>query len=85
MNDSLDNNNSQKQHEGGKNQHHRGCGSGMCCYGMCGRGHRNFWAWFLILFGGYFLAKDLGLLPSDFSLWPLFLLGMGGWMLMKKR
>jgi len=52
---------------------------------MCGQKSRNFWAWLLIIFGGYLLAKDLGIIPADFSLLPLFLLGLGGWMLVKKR
>ncbi len=33
--------------------------------------------WFLVGFGVYFLLKDLGVIPSDFPLWQLILIGVG--------
>lgn len=38
---------------------------------------------FLIIIGGYYLARNLGFIPSDFPFWPILLLIFGVYLLMK--
>ena len=51
----------------------------FCC-NSSGKG----FAVFLILLGAFFIARDLDWIPTDVSIWPILLLGLGLYYLMRK-
>jgi len=52
----------------------------MCC--CC---HGRGFAVLLIIFGGFFLLRDLEVIPSGISFWAVALLGFGVYILMNKN
>lgn len=52
---------------------------GLCCHS----GGSGF-AIFLILLGAFFIARDLDWIPTDVSIWPILLLGLGLYFLLKR-
>ena len=51
-----------------------------CC---CGNGS-NFWGWFLLIVGGYFLATAMGWIP-EIPFWPIVLILVGVYLLIKNQ
>ena len=47
------------------------CGSPVC------------WGIFLVLIGGFAIAKSKGWIPSDTSIWPWIFIGVGAYLLIK--
>jgi len=43
------------------------------------------WGLFLIVFGLYFLARDLGWVTIDFPLWQIVLIAFGVYLLLPRR
>ena len=80
----MDDDNEREQSKEEHGYHKKG-GMRFCCGGLCSRKGRSFWGWVLVFFGAYFIAKDFGLIPAEFSIWPVFLLGIGAWLLIKHR
>jgi len=50
-----------------------------CCHGG------SFWGWCFLIFGLIFLLGDLNILPSGVSFWPIVLIALGIYFLVRKR
>jgi len=44
----------------------------------------SFWGWFFVVFGGYFLLKELNIIPENFPLWQIFLIAFGVYLISNK-
>ncbi len=55
--------------------------SGWCC----GYGSGSFWGWFFLLLGIWYLAKGLGWIAFNISIWPVFLIILGVHLLRRKK
>jgi len=53
---------------------------GWCC---CPGTNRLFWGIFFLVIGGWFIAKDLGYVGLNISLWPVLLVIWGLWLILK--
>lgn len=51
-----------------------------CCGCHTKRGGLG-WGIFFLVLGGYFLAQELGYISTDVSVWPVFLVALGVYLL----
>jgi len=51
----------------------------LCC------GNNSFWGWFLVLIGAYYLLTAIGIIPQSIPFWPIILIALGVYFLIKKR
>lgn len=59
-------------------------GSGKSKHSICCRPCGPGAGILLVLIGGYFLAREMGWLSVDIPIWPLAIIGVGLWMLIKR-
>ena len=57
--------------------------SWLCC-GECGKGGGYGFAILLLAIGGFFLARDLGWIDLNVSLWPIVLIVFGAYLIIVK-
>ena len=48
---------------------------------VCCGGGTSFWGWFLLALGIFLLGRQMGWIPSNFSLWPPVLIIIGLYLL----
>lgn len=59
------------------------CRAWWCC--GCRRGCGGFgWGVFFLVFGGYFLAQDLGYISSGVSIWPVLAVAFGAYLVLRR-
>jgi hypothetical protein len=46
-------------------------------------GNGSFWGWFFVVVGGYFLAQEIGIIPTDFPLWQILIILFGIYLIAK--